>query len=59
MSAEILEFPDSPAHRVQVQRQDGPCMVLILPVVRIERPETASDRLDRFLARVLDGDQPA
>ncbi len=58
MAAEILDFPASPSHRAEQRRHAGPCLVLILPVVRVER-ETASDRLDRFLTRVLDENQPA
>lgn len=59
MAAEIIDFPAWPSHRVEVRRQDGPCVVVVLPVVWAERAETASDRLDRFLARVLDENQPA
>ena len=52
----VVEFPLQPIDldRVGLQR-DAPCLILVLPVVRIERCE---ERATSWLRRILDSARP-
>lgn len=57
--AVVLRFPEPVIDLDRVRLDsDEPCLVLVLPVMRIEREETREQRERRFLYRVLGEEAP-
>jgi hypothetical protein len=56
MAADVIPFQPRPGSQAVRRPIDEPPLILILPVVRIERDETPAQRFGRFLNRILDSE---